>query len=128
MSKEATTTNEAPRPVARYSQAVRKGNILAVAGQVGVDPHTGILVGDDVASQTRQTLNNVKKVLEASGSSIEDVIMMRVYLTSLDLFEAMNKVYEEFVTEPYPSRTTVFVGLGPGMLVEIDVLAVLGNS
>jgi reactive intermediate/imine deaminase len=127
MGKQAIVTDDAPKPVANYSQAVRSGSLVAVAGQVGVDPATGSLVSEDVAEQTRQTLTNVTKVLAAAGASMADVIMIRVYLTSLEHFDAMNKVYEQFVTEPYPSRTTVFVGLGPGMLVEVDALAATGS-
>jgi len=123
--KSAIDTSAAPRPVASYSQAVRKGNILAVAGQVGFDPETGKLVQGGIADQTRQTLANLIAVLNAAGATMDDVVMVRVYLTGLEHFEAMNQVYEQFVAEPFPSRTTVFVGLGPGMLVEIDALAVV---
>lgn len=127
MNKEAIATDEAPRPVASYSQGVRKGNIFAVAGQVGVDPATGTLVSDNVSDQTRQTLTNLTKVLAAGGCSMDDVVMVRVYLTTLEHFDEMNKVYEQFVSQPYPSRTTVSVGLGPGILVEIDALAVISS-
>ncbi|MCP2322062.1 reactive intermediate/imine deaminase [Hamadaea flava] len=123
--KVAYSTDQAPSPAASYSQAVRKGNTVAVAGQVGLDPATRQLVEGGVAEQTRQTLTNVVAVLAAAGATMDDVIMMRVYLTSHEHFAAMNEVYQEFVQAPFPSRTTVFVGLAPGMLVEIDALAVL---
>lgn len=123
--KTAISTPDAPAPVASYSQAIRSGNVLAVAGQVGVDPASGTVVGDDVASQTRQTLQNVAAVLAAAGSSMDDVIQLRVYLTTQGDFAAMNEVYAEFVKEPYPVRTTIFVGLAPDLLVEIDALAVV---
>jgi reactive intermediate/imine deaminase len=125
MQKQAFSTAEAPSPAARYSQAVRKGNILSVAGQIGIDPGTGKLVSDGIAEQTRQTMRNLAAVLAAAGASLADVIMMRVYVTDSALLSAMNAAYEEFVAEPFPSRTTVVVGLGPGMLVEIDALAVM---
>jgi 2-iminobutanoate/2-iminopropanoate deaminase len=125
MSTRAILTDRAPQPVASYSQAIQAGNLLQVAGQVGVDPATGELAGDEVAEQTRQTLDNLVAVLEAARATLRDVIMMRVYLTDQAHFAAMNEVYAGFVGEPFPARTTVFVGLAEGMLVEIDALAVL---
>jgi 2-iminobutanoate/2-iminopropanoate deaminase len=125
MSKQEITTPRAPKPAASYSQAVRKGNLLALAGQVGIDPATRTLAGDGVAGQTRQALANLGEVLGAAGSSFADVVMVRVYLTTPEHFPAMNEVYEQFVTAPFPARTTVFVGLPEAMLVEVDALAVL---
>ena len=122
---QPVSTDEAPKPPGPYSQAVRRGNVLAVAGQVGADPQTGAMVSDDVAEQTAQAMRNVEAILRAAGASFADVVMLRVYLTADDDFDAMNRVYEQFVSEPYPSRTTVSVALGPGALVEIDALAVL---
>jgi 2-iminobutanoate/2-iminopropanoate deaminase len=125
MGKTAISTADAPKPVASYSQAVRKGPILQVAGQGPVDPATGEFAGADIASQTRQTLRNLESILKAAGASFDDVMMMRVYLADLGDFAGMNEVHTEFVTEPFPGRTTVGVTLPPGMLVEIDALAVI---
>jgi 2-iminobutanoate/2-iminopropanoate deaminase len=125
MSTRAIQTDRAPQPVASYSQAVQAGNLLQVAGQVGIDPATGVLAGDEVGEQTRQTLDNLVAILEAAGATLRDVIMVRVYLTDRAHFAAMNEVYAGFVGEPFPARTTVFVGLAEGMLVEIDALAVI---
>ncbi|MFD1147404.1 RidA family protein [Saccharothrix hoggarensis] len=127
MSKTEISTTAAPTPVAAFSQGVRKGPILQVAGQVAFDPATGAVVGDTVAEQTRQALRNVVAVLEAGGASLADVVMLRVYLTDTAHFAEMNAAYGEFVTdEPFPARTTVYVGLPAGLLVEIDALAVVG--
>lgn len=126
MAKTEIRTSNAPTPVASFSQGVRKGNVLQVAGQVAFDPATGEIVGDTVAEQTRQALRNVAAVLEAGGASMDDVVMMRVYLTDTSQFGEMNEVYNEVVTQqPFPARTTVYVGLPAGLLVEIDALAVL---
>jgi len=127
MPKTAIVTSDAPPPAASYSQAVRKGNILQVAGQGPADPATGEYVPGGVAEQTRQTLANVRAILRAAGADFSDVVMMRVYLTDAAHFPAMNEVYSTFVEAPFPARTTVFVGLAPGMLVEIDALAVLDD-
>ena len=124
MVKTAITTDQAPRPVAAYSQAVRSGVLVQVAGQGPADPVTGEFVAGGITEQTRRTLDNVVAVLAAAGLGFDDVIMARVYLADLADFAGMNEVYTTYVTEPFPARTTVAVGLPPGMLVEIDVLAV----
>jgi len=120
-------TESAPKPIAKFSQGVRKGNILQVAGQVAFDAETGKIVGETVAEQTAQTMRNVASVLEAAGASFDDVVMLRVYLTDTAHFGEMNDAYGEFMIEPYSARTTVYVGLPAGLLVEIDALAVLGD-
>ena len=98
------------------------------AGQGGFDPQTGDLVGDDVASQTRQTLENLRAVLEASDATLDDVIRVGVFLTTPDDFAAMNEVYAGFWGEGAPpARTTVSVGLPGRMKVEIDAMAVLDD-
>ena len=125
MPKTAIHTAEAPAPVAAYSQAVRKGNILQVAGQGPADPVTGEFAGPGIAEQTRRTMQNIEAILAAAGGGFDDVVMMRVYLTAVEDFAGMNEVYQTFVKEPFPGRTTVYVGLPAGMLVEIDALAVL---
>ncbi|GAB2959397.1 Rid family detoxifying hydrolase [Amycolatopsis acidiphila] len=125
MAKVAISTENAPKPVAAYSPGSRKGNILQVAGQVGIDPKTGKEAGATVGEQARQAFANVSAVLEAAGSSFDDVVMVRVYLTDTDHFAEFNEVYNQLAQEPYPARTTVYVGLPAGHLVEIDALAVL---
>ena len=130
--KIALSTAEAPAAAPVFSQGVRRGPILQVSGQGPVDPATGTyLHPGDVAAQTTRTLANVEAVLAAGGASFEDVIMLRVYLTTRDHFAAMNEAYGEFLAgrcAVLPARTTVFVGLPrEEMLVEIDALAVLGD-
>lgn len=125
MAKVAISTPNAPKPVANYSPGVRKGNILQVAGQVAIDPETGQVAGAAVGEQARQAFANVEAVLAAAGSSFEDVVMVRVYLTDAAHFAEFNEVYNQLVPAPYPARTTVYVGLPPGLLVELDALAVL---
>jgi 2-iminobutanoate/2-iminopropanoate deaminase len=115
----------AVKPAVPLSHGVRKGNILQVAGQVAFDPKTGDVVGTNVAEQTKQVLSNVQSVLEAAGGSLDDVLMLRVYLTDVAHFAEMNEAYAEYLGGDFPARTTVYVGLPPGLLVEIDALAVL---
>ena len=133
MTKEIVLTTDAPAPAHAFSQGVKKGGLFQVSGQGPMDPVSNSYIGaGDVRTQTRQTLENVKAILLAGGSSVEDVIMFRVYLTKREDFPAMNEVYGEFVEENCPSgqlpgRTTVFVDLPHEvMLVETDALAVIG--
>ena len=126
MTKIAISTDDAPKPPAAFAQGSRKGNLLQVAGQVAFDPRTGEVVGATVTEQTRQAFENIEAVLAAGGASLDDVLMIRVYLTDTAHFAEFNEVYNTLVKEPYPARTTVYVGLPAGLLVEIDALAVLG--
>ncbi|WP_328329471.1 RidA family protein [Kribbella sp. NBC_00382] len=130
--KTAISTPDAPAPMPVFSQGVRKGNVLQVSGQGSVDPESGSFVNEgDVKAQTTRVLQNIEAILKAGGATFDDVLMLRVYLTTRDDFAAMNEAYAEFVTPRtpsgiLPSRTTVFTGLPlPQMLVEIDALAVL---
>jgi 2-iminobutanoate/2-iminopropanoate deaminase len=117
-------TNEAPAPVGPYSQSARIGSLVAAAGQGGFD-RNGELVAGGVAEQTSQTLANVEAVLRANGASLRNAIRIGVFLTEVEDFAEMNRVYGETLAEPFPARTTVYVGLPDGMRVEIDALAVI---
>ncbi len=125
MAKSAIHPEGAKPVPVPLSSGIRKGNILQVAGQIPADPSTGEIVGATVADQTRQSMRNILGVLEAGGATIDDVVMIRVYLTDTAHFAEMNAAYQEFLTEPFPARTTVYVGLPTGLLVEIDALAVV---
>lgn len=132
MTKTRITTTDAPAAAFSFSQGVRKGPILQVSGQGPVDPQTNEYVfAGDVAAQTTRVLQNIAAIVAAAGASFDDVIMLRVYLTTRDHFGPMNEAYSSFVAENVPSgvlpaRTTVFTGLPrEEMLVEIDGLAVI---
>ena len=131
MSKTVVRTDQAPTPIASFSQGVAKGGLLQVAGQVGFDPATSVPVGPGLREQIDRTLRNVESVLVAGGSGWADVIMMRVYLTDTAHFAELNAAYDAWFAAAlpeggYPARTTVYVGLPAGLLVEIDALAVTG--
>jgi len=130
--KTRVSTTAAPAPAHTFSQGVRKGPFVQVSGQGPVDPATGeYLFPGDVAAQTTRTLENVKAIVEASGATFDDVVMLRVYLTDRSDFAVMNEAYGAFVTAHtpsgvLPSRTTVFTGLPrEEMLVEIDGIAIV---
>ncbi|MGW1395832.1 RidA family protein [Streptomyces nigra] len=133
--KIALTPKTHTTPPAQFSHGVRKGNILQVAGQVGflsaVEGQAPTPAGPALREQTLQTLANVKAILEEGGATWDDVMMIRVYLTDVDHFAEMNTLYnayfeEQGLTQPPAARTTVYVGLPAGLLIEIDALAVLG--
>lgn len=114
-------TSKAPVPAGPYSQSVRIGNVVSCSGQAGVTPDGRVVEG--IEAQTAQAFENIAAALEAVGSSLDEVVHVRVYLTDLGQFAAMNEVYESVFDTPYPARTTVYVGLPPGLLVEIDAVA-----
>ena len=133
-TKTRITTTSAPAPAHTFSQGVRKGGFVQVSGQGPVDPATNeYLFPGDVAAQTTRTLENVKAIVEASGATFDDVVMLRVYLTKREDFAIMNDAYGEFVgahtpSGVLPSRTTVFTGLPrEEMLVEIDGIAIVSE-
>jgi 2-iminobutanoate/2-iminopropanoate deaminase len=109
-----------------YSPSVRIGAMVAVAGQCGYRPDRSLVEG--LEAQTRLALENLRDALAASGGTLDDVLSVDVFLTDQDHFAGMNAVYADFFAEPYPARTTTYVGLRSGVLVEISALAVLGAA
>jgi reactive intermediate/imine deaminase len=127
MTRTVITTQNAPSLPAPLSQGIRKGPVLQISGQLPFDPDTGDVVGSTVAEQTAQVLRNVTAVLKAAGAGLDDVVMLRVYLTDPAHLPELNEAYAAAVGEPFPARTTVYMQLPPGLLVEIDALAVLDD-
>lgn len=118
-------TPKAPRAIGPYSQAIVVGQLVYTAGQIALDPETMELVGGDVAAQTERVLQNLQAVLEAAGSSLEDVVRTTVYLIHMDDFPAMNQVYARYFGSHRPARSTVTVAALPkNARVEIDAVAV----
>jgi 2-iminobutanoate/2-iminopropanoate deaminase len=124
MSKQIIATDNAPAAAGPYSQAVRVGNLVFTAGQVGLVPGTKEFAGPDIASQTRQVLRNIQGILEAAGSGLEHVVKTTVFLQDISEWPAMNAVYAEFFPKNPPARSAVQVGALPlGAKVEIEVVA-----
>jgi 2-iminobutanoate/2-iminopropanoate deaminase len=122
-------TNQAPAAVGPYSQAIQTGSLLFISGQIPLDPATGKLVSEqegDVREQTRQVLTNLKHILKEAGADMKDVVKTTVLLADIRDFEAMNGVYAEFFTEPYPARAAFQVAALPkGAKVEVEAVASL---
>jgi 2-iminobutanoate/2-iminopropanoate deaminase len=117
---------DVPPPKGPYSPAVRAGGFIFVSGQTPRDQATGEIVGADVATQTRQTLSNVQRILAEAGAGMRDIVSVTVYLANADDWGTMNSVYTEFFERPFPTRTAVGSELRD-ILVEITVVAYVGN-
>jgi len=124
MVREYVKTENAPAPKGPYSQGIRVGNFVFVSGQGPFDPKTGKPTDSDVESQTRQTLQNVKAIIERADLSMHDIVRMTVFLKNAADFPKMNEVYKSFFAENPPTRTTVEANfVTPGILVTIDAIA-----
>lgn len=122
--KKVISTKQAPAAIGPYSQAIQVGNLVYTSGQIPINPATGVLVEGSIKEQTRQSLTNVKAILEEAGLSMANVVKTTVFLADMADFAAMNDVYSEFFAEPYPARSAVAVKTLPkGALVEIEVIA-----
>ena len=122
----AISTEKAPAAIGPYSQAVKAGDTIYVSGQLPIDPATGAFASDDITAQTRQSLTNIRSILEAAGPDMSKVVKTTVLLKSIADFAAMNEVYAQFFSEPYPARAAFQVAALPkDALVEIECVAVL---
>lgn len=123
--KKIIDTPDAPAAIGPYSQAVVHGGMIYTAGQIPLDPATGEMVGDDVASQTRRVFQNLEAVLAAAGATFSDVVKTTVFLRSMDDFSAMNEVYATYFGESRPARSTVQAARLPrDSSVEIECIAI----
>ena len=118
------STTKAPAAIGPYSQAIQVANLVFTSGQIPIDPATGTFVEGGIKEQTRQSLTNVKTILEEAGLSMSQVVKTTVFMADMNDFTDMNAVYAEFFAEPYPARSAVAVKTLPkGALVEIEVMA-----
>jgi 2-iminobutanoate/2-iminopropanoate deaminase len=126
--RTAIVTDQGPKPVGPYSQAIVEGGFIFVSGQGPLNPQTGTRELGDVRSETKRTFENVRAILQAAGSSLEHVVKCNVYLRDINDFAAMNEVYASFFSAPFPARTTIQAGALPGgIAVEIECIAKQGR-
>ena len=122
---KAVHTTQAPAAIGPYSQAVEVNGFVFASGQIPIDPATGEFVEGGIQEQTRQALTNASNILKQAGTDLAHVVKTTVFLSSIADFAAMNEIYAQFFTEPYPARSAVAVkDLPKGALVEVEVLAV----
>jgi 2-iminobutanoate/2-iminopropanoate deaminase len=123
-TREAIHTDAAPAAAGPYSQAIRTGDLVFTAGQLGIDPATGELVGPDIASQATAALGSLASILEAAGSGLDLLVKVTVFLADIGDWPAVNEVYGRIVPEPYPARSAFAVkDLPKGARVEIEAVA-----
>lgn len=124
MSKKIIETDQAPKPIGPYSQAVQFGELLFTSGQIAIDPKTGELLNGTIEDQTNLVLENLKAVLLASGSSLDKVVKTTIFLKDMNDFSKVNEVYAKYFNDSKPARSTVEVSCLPkNVLVEIDCIA-----
>lgn len=119
----AISTDQAPKPVGPFSQAIKANGFIFVAGQTARDPHTGQVIEDDITRQTERVMENIKVILEAAGSSFGRTVKTTVYLKDMNDFDAMGKVYSRYFPSHPPARATVEVTRLHGGRVEIELIA-----
>lgn len=125
MDIKIVSTSKAPAAIGPYSQAIQAGNTVYVSGQLPIDPATGVFAGEDIKSQTRQSLTNIRSILTEAGMDMSAVVKTTVLLANMGDFGAMNEVYAEFFSAPYPARAAFQVARLPkDALVEIECVAV----
>jgi 2-iminobutanoate/2-iminopropanoate deaminase len=124
--RQAISSEDAPKAIGPYSQAIKAGSLLFLSGQIPLDPASGNIVDGDITVQTERVFQNLKAVLSAAGASFANVVRTTVFLADMNEFAAMNAVYGKYVVDPPPARSTVQVARLPkDVRVEIDVIAVL---
>jgi len=126
---EVITSKDAPKAIGPYSQAIKMGNFIYTSGQIGLSPVTNTLAGDDIVSQTRQALDNLKAVLTEAGSDMAHVVKVTVYLKDLNDYGKVNDIYKDYFPEIKPARSAVQVARLPkDALVEIECVAVIRDK
>ena len=127
--REAISTTEAPAAVGPYSQAIRAGELVFSAGQLGIDPASGELAAGGVAAQAGQALSNLEAILRAGGSGLDRLVKVTVFLADIADWAAVNEVYARRIPEPFPARSAFAVrDLPRGALVEIEAVAMVGRG
>ena len=125
--RQAISTDGAPAAAGPYSQAIRAGELVFTAGQLGMDTASGELVSDDVAGQAERALQNLAAILDAAGSGLDRLVKVTVFLADIGDWPAVNDVYGRIVPEPYPARSAFAVkDLPKGARVEIEAVATVG--
>ena len=124
--RTAIHTDQAPKAIGPYSQAIRAGSTVYLSGQIPLDPKTGELTGGSIEAQTRRAFENLKAVCTEAGGTLHQVVRVGIYLTDLSKFQQVNAVMAEFFHAPYPARSTIGVASLPkGAHVEVDAILVL---
>ena len=123
-TRAPVSTDQAPAAFGPFSQAIKDERYVFVTGQLPLDPSSGKLVSEDVQQQTHQVLQNLKAILDEAGSSLDQVVKATVFITRMEYFDQMNRVYETYFAKPFPARSCIAVaGLAKEAKVEIEAIA-----
>jgi 2-iminobutanoate/2-iminopropanoate deaminase len=126
VTRDAVSTDDAPKAIGPYSQAIRAGSLLFLSGQIPIDPASGQMVEGDIAQQTHRIFKNLGAILQAAGATFDNVVRTTVYLADMNDFTAMNEVYGTYFSSPAPARATIQAARLPkDARVEIDLIAAL---
>ena len=126
MNSERIKSKAAPEPIGPYSQAIKLGELVFTSGQIALDPKSGEIAGEDIRTQTRQVLENLRAVLESAGASMDTVVKTTIYLKNMGDFTVVNEVYAEYFSRSLPARSTVEVARLPkDVKIEIECIAAL---
>ena len=126
MNKQIIKTKQAPTAIGPYSQAVRAGDFLYTSGQIALDPNSGEFLSGEIEQETERTIQNILAILQAGGLSLDNVVKTTVYLSDLNYFTKMNKIYEKYFLENKPARACVQVAALPkGAKIEIEAIAII---
>ena len=122
--KRKITSNNAPKPIGPYSQAIKNNDTIFISGQIAINPETNLLVIDNIEDETKMVMENLKNILLECDCTFDNIVKCSIFLSDMALFESVNKVYGEYFQDPYPSRETVEVGCLPkNVNVEISAIA-----
>jgi len=124
MKKEIIQTNHAPAPIGPYNQAIKKGNMLFVSGQIAINPSSGEIENKDIQSETHRVMHNLKSILSTANMDFSHIVKTTIFLSDMSLFAEVNEIYGQYFREDFPARETVAVkGLPKNVNVEISVIA-----
>ena len=123
--KQQILSNNAPAPIGPYSQAIKSGNMIFISGQIAINPKTNELVNENIQKETEMVMENICNILDECNCTFDNVVKCSIFLSNMDLFQSVNKVYGSYFNEPYPARETVQVSCLPkNVNIEISAIAI----
>ncbi len=123
--KQKINSNNAPKPIGPYSQAIKNGNMIFISGQIAIDPKNNDIINGNIIDETEMVLNNLTHILEECNCTLDNVVKCSIFLSNMALFKSVNQVYSKYFKEPYPARETIEAKLPRNVNVEISAIAII---
>ena len=123
--KQKINSNNAPKPIGPYSQAIKNGNMIFISGQIAIDPKNNDIINGNIIDETEMVLNNLTHILEECNCTLDNVVKCSIFLSNMALFKSVNQVYGKYFQEPYPARETIEAKLPRNVNVEISAIAII---